>query len=106
MGTPKTSFLMIKLIGNEQHHEKTCFFCIYENKGVDQMGGNHKADELLCSRYIESTLPLLPKSKISNLSAIFCGCTAQYVSDLMGIPKDMFSHDTAHFSMLTSSLDK
>ena len=27
--------------------------------------------------------------------AIFCGCTALFELDLVGIPKDMFSHDFA-----------
>ena len=28
--------------------------------------------------------------------AIFCGCTAWFVSDLVSNPKDRFSQDTAH----------
>ena len=28
--------------------------------------------------------------------AIFCGCTASVVSDLVGNPQDRFSHDEAH----------
>ena len=27
---------------------------------------------------------------------IFCGCTALFVSELVGNPKDRFSHDAAH----------
>ena len=42
-------------------------FCICENKDADQLRGNHEADERLCFRYIDSTIPLLSKSKISNL---------------------------------------
>ena len=34
-------------------------FCIYENKDVDQLRGNHEADQRLCFRYIDSTIPLL-----------------------------------------------
>ena len=28
--------------------------------------------------------------------AIFCDCTARFVSDLVGNPEDRFSHDEAH----------
>ena len=42
-------------------------FCICENKDADQLRGNLEADQRLCFRYIESTIPLLPKSEISSL---------------------------------------
>ena len=42
-------------------------FCICENKGADQLRGNREADQHLCSRYIDSTIPLLSKSEISSL---------------------------------------
>ena len=41
--------------------------CICENKDADQLRGNSEADQRLCSRYIDSTIPLLSKSEISNL---------------------------------------
>ena len=41
-------------------------FCICENKDADQLRGNREADQRLCFRYIASTIPLLPKFKISN----------------------------------------
>ena len=37
-------------------------FCICENKDADQLRGNREADQRLCFRYIDSTIPLLPKS--------------------------------------------
>ena len=40
-------------------------FCICENKDADQLRGNREADQRLCFRYIDSTIPLLPKSAIS-----------------------------------------
>ena len=44
----------------ELHHEKTHFLHILcENKGTDQLRGNHAADQRLCSHYIDSTIPLL-----------------------------------------------
>ena len=42
-------------------------FCIYENKDADQLRGNREADHRLCFRYIDSTIPLLPKYEISSL---------------------------------------
>ena len=41
-------------------------FCICENKGADQLCVNRTADQRPCFRYIDSTIPLLPKSEISS----------------------------------------
>ena len=38
--------------------------CICENKDADQLRGNREADQGLCFRYTDSTIPLLPKSEI------------------------------------------
>ena len=42
-------------------------FCICENKDADQLRGNREADQRLCFRYIDSTIPLLPAYEISSL---------------------------------------
>ena len=42
-------------------------FCICQNKAADQLRGNHEADQRLCFRYIDSTIPLLSKSEILSL---------------------------------------
>ena len=42
-------------------------FCICKNKDADQLRGNREADQCLCFCYIDSTIPLLPKYKISRL---------------------------------------
>ena len=42
-------------------------FCIGENKAADQLFGNHTANQRLCFRYTDKTIPHLPKSKISSL---------------------------------------
>ena len=42
-------------------------FCICENKDPDQLGGNREADQRLCFRFIDSTIPLLPTSEIPSL---------------------------------------
>ena len=39
-------------------------FCICENKDADQLRSNREADQRLSFRYIDSTIPLLPKSEI------------------------------------------
>ena len=41
--------------------------CIDENKDADQLRGNREADQRLCFRYSDSTIPLLSKSEISSL---------------------------------------
>ena len=71
-------------------------FCICENKDADQLRGNREADQRLCFRYTDSTIHLLPKYEKFKLLAIFCGCTAWFVWDLVGDPEDRFSHNEAH----------
>ena len=62
-------------------------FCICENKETDQH---------LCFHYIDRTIPLLHKSKISSLLAIFCGCTAGLCQTWSESPKTGIFHDAAH----------
>ena len=52
------------------------------------------ADQHLCFCYTDSTIPLLPKYEISKLA--ICGCTTWFVFDVVGNPKDRFSHNEAH----------
>ena len=42
-------------------------FCICENKDADQLRGNREADQRLCFRYMDSTIPLLSRSEFSSL---------------------------------------
>ena len=42
-------------------------FFICKNKDADQLLGNREADQRLCFCYTDSTIPLLPKSKMSSL---------------------------------------
>ena len=44
-------------------------FCICENKDADQLRGNREADQRLCFRYTDSTIPLPSKSEILSLEA-------------------------------------
>ena len=91
---------------NEPRHEKTVFFCICENKDADQLRGNREADQRLCFRYIGSTIPQLSKSNDFKPLAIFCGCTAQFVSDLVENPEDQFSHNEAQLIIIELHSDK
>ena len=59
--------------------------CIYAKTKVQIKCCNRTADQRLCFRYIDSTIPLLSKSEIS-----------QFVSDLVRNPEDPFSHNEAH----------
>ena len=70
------------LLLNEPHLQETCIrvdnqvhmslvvrnpaFCICENKDADQLRGDREADQRLCFRHTDSTIPLLPKSEISS----------------------------------------
>ena len=71
-------------------------FCICD-KGVDQVHSNCTADQHLFFCYIDSTIPLPPKSEISSLwppsVAVQAGC---FLSDLVGNPEDRFSREAAH----------
>ena len=71
-------------------------FCICENKDADQLCGNRTADQRLCFRYTDSTIPLLPRPERFKPITIFCGCTGWFVRDLVGNPEYRFSHNEAH----------
>ena len=72
-------------------------FCIWENKGAVQLRSNCAADQCLCFHYINSTIPLLPKSEILSLWLYSpVRLSDLFVSDLVGNPKERFSPDAAH----------
>ena len=58
-------------------------FCLWVNKGADQLHSYCEADQRLCFRYTD----------IRNFKflAIFCDCTGRFVSDVVGNPEDQFS---------------
>ena len=65
-------------------------FCICENKDA--------VTAKLISVFVFATRIVHPSSSyIQNFKplAILCGCTAQFVSDLVGNPEDQFSHNEA-----------
>ena len=51
--------------------------CIGENKGADQLRSNRKADQRLCFRYLDSTIPLLPYSHAYNPQFFCSDCGVQ-----------------------------
>ena len=46
-------------------------FCICENKDADQLRSSCAADQCLCFCYMDSTMTLLSKSKISSLKLLW-----------------------------------
>ena len=57
--------------------------CIGENKGADQLRGNREADQRLCFRYSDSTIPPLLNSNFVLLivpSRYFCGGSFCFMS--------------------------
>ena len=69
--------------------------CIGENTGADQLRSNCEADQRLCFRYTDSTIPLLLKSKISCIWLAPVTVIGRFVSDLVGNPNGWFSHAQA-----------
>ena len=76
--------VLYQLLFNTYENKRMCFICScnshiivikYEpphgkkqqNKGADQLRINCGADQCLCFFYMDSTIPLLSKSKISSL---------------------------------------
>ena len=57
--------------------------------------GIKSADQHVHFRYIDSTIPLLPKSENFKPLTIFCGCTARY-SGPGRKPHKKVSHDATH----------
>ena len=55
--------LLFLTLSYEPRHEKTCFLQMRKQRRRSACA----ADQRLCFRYIDSTIPLLSKSKISSL---------------------------------------
>ena len=91
----KNKVNIVNIIDNMSRVVRKPAFCICENKDADY----RKADQRLCFRYTDSTIPLLPKSEILSFypSSV---TTARFLSDLVGNPEDRFSHDEAHMSIV------
>ena len=66
--------------------------CIGENKDADQLRGNCEADQRLCFRFSDNTIPLLPKFQAS--SSFLCLYRPVCVR-LVRKPNCWFSHEAA-----------
>ena len=60
--------------------------CVDENKDADQLRGHREADQRLCFRYSDSTIPLLLKSEYRSV------CVGPVRK-----PHCWFSHEATHF---------
>ena len=73
---------------------KNRLFAYAKNIGANQLRDYHTVDQRLWFRYIDSTFFSFLDPKFKPLS-ISIGCTARFVSDMVGNAEDMFSHDAA-----------
>ena len=71
-------------------------FRICKNKDADQLRGNREADQRLCFRYTDSTIPLLNKFKINSKFQASNHLLWLYSPVCVRNPKDRFSHNEAH----------
>ena len=55
----RSGSLLLRYIPNMSCIMRKCAFCICENKGADQLHGNHAADQRLCFHFTDSIIPLL-----------------------------------------------
>ena len=80
-------------------------FCICENKGADQLRSDCEADQRLCFRYSDSTISLLPKSKILSFKP--SSVLAQLgLCHLVRNPEDQFSHVAAQINVVSLLLHR
>ena len=73
--------------------------CIGENKDADQLRGYREADQRLCFRYSDSTIPLLLKSEFQASSSFLCLYRPVCVGPVRK-PHCWFSHEAAHLLKL------
>ena len=74
--------------------------CIGENKDADQLRGNREADQCLCFRYTDSTIPLLLKSEISSFKLASVLIYSLVCVGPVRKPHCWFSHETAQILVL------
>ena len=79
-------------------------FCIWENKDADQLCGNSEADQVLCFRYSESTIPLLPKSEISSLWPYSLVAQSGLCQTWLETPKTGFLTKRLKYHLFSSSV--
>ena len=74
--------------------------CICENKDADQLRGNREADQRLCFRYMDSTIPLLLKIRNFKLLALFLCLYRPVCVRPVRKPHCLFSHEVAQFIVI------
>ena len=75
--------------------------CIGENKGADQLRGHREADQRLCFRYSDSTIPpLLKYTKFQASSTFLCFYSSVCVGPGRK-PHCWFSHEAAQMQLVT-----
>ena len=75
--------------------------CLGENKGADQLRSNCEADQRLCFRYSDSTVPLLSKFPVS--SHLLCLYSPVCVGPVRK-PHCWFSHEVAQMLLKTNPI--
>ena len=73
-------------------------FYLCKNKDADQLRGYRAADQRLCFRYTDSTIPLLPRSKISSFKSSSVAVQPG-LCQTRSETKCWFSHDAAYILM-------
>ena len=79
----------------EPRHGKTNILHTCVNKDADQLRGNREADQRLCFRYIDCTIPLLFNPKF-HASSHFLQLYSLIYDGPGPKPECWFSHDAAH----------
>ena len=77
--------------------------CIGKNKDADQLLGNREADQRLCFRYSDSTIPLLLKSEFQASSSFLCLYRPVCVGPVRK-PHCWFPHEAAQMSFSSVSV--
>ena len=67
--------------------------CIGENKDADQLRGNREADQRLCFRYSDCTIPPLGKSKISSFQPASVAVQAGFGNHIVGFPTRQLNYN-------------
>ena len=82
----------------EKEYPFSSFFC--SRIGTQLTSKRPPRGFRICKSRVSHDVALLQLFYTVAYLAIFCGCTAQFVSDLDGNPKDWFSHKEAHLLQL------
>ena len=78
----------------EPRYEKTCFFA-YAKKA--QISCAVVTAQLISAFIFATQIPSTSQNRNVKLLAIFCGCTARFVSELVENSEDQYSRDMDHF---------